>query len=76
MEFFLGIIVSVMMAAAWYRIFRRLGWSRWGGLTMLIAPVMFIVSGVMYFQKWPIERRIEELEQELSQRESYFPPAG
>ena len=69
MQFLFGIILFVLLAAAWSRIFKRLGWSSWWGLTVLIPPVIYIVSAVMYFQRWPIERRLEELEQELKRPE-------
>ena len=61
MQYLFGVILYVLMAAAWFRIFKRLGWPGWWGLAMVIPPLIFILS----FQKWPIERRLQELEEEL-----------
>lgn len=70
MQFAVGVFIFVLLAAGWSRIFQRLGWSQWWGLAMLIPPGIFIVPIVMYFQRWPIETRLEELEQELSRLRS------
>ena len=66
MEFLVGVVIIVLLAAAWARIFKRLGWSKWWGLTVLVPPVIYLVSVVMFFQQWPIERRVKELEEELA----------
>ncbi len=55
----------MLVAVAWYRIFRRLGWPPLLGLTMILPPAIIVVSAVMYFQRWPLEQKVEELEQEL-----------
>ena len=65
MQFYFGLVLFVLLAAAWARIFKRLGWSKWWGLAVLLPPVIYIVSVVMLFQQWPIERRVKELEEEL-----------
>ncbi len=58
----LVILLVLLLAAAWTRIFALLGWSQWWGLTMII-PV--VATTVLFFNPWPIERRLEELQQEL-----------
>ena len=73
----LALILPVFLAVAWFRIFKRLGWSGWWGLTMFVAPVaIIVVSAVMYFQRWPIETRLEELEIELERVRAQLPPAS
>ena len=61
-----GFILFVLVAVAWYRIFRRLGWPPFWGLTMVLPPVVIVISAVMYFQQWPLERKVVELEQEIA----------
>ena len=67
MQYLFGLILVVLLAAAWSRIFKRLGWSGWWGLTMFVPLLsLIVVSGVLYFRQWPIERRLEELEQKVN----------
>ena len=68
MPFLFGIVVFVVLAAVWTRIFRRLGWSPWYAVLMLIPLAFLIASVVVAFQKWPIERRVEDLEREVAKR--------
>ena len=65
MLFILALFLYALVAVAWYRIFRRLGWHSLLGLTMILPFAVFVVSTVMYFQRWPLERKVEELEQEI-----------
>ena len=60
-----GFFLFVLVAVAWYRIFRRLGWPPFLGLTMILPPAVIVVSAVMYFQRWPLEKKVEDLEQEI-----------
>ncbi len=60
-----GFFLLVLFAVAWYRIFRRLGWPPLLGLTMILPPAIIVVSAVMYFQRWPLEQKVAELEQEI-----------
>lgn len=64
-----GVLVSLGLAAAWAGVFRRMGWSPWWGLVMIVPGlnvISFIVlSGVLSFQRWPIEQKVADLEEEL-----------
>ncbi len=62
----LGFFLFVLVAGAWSRIFRRLGWHPLWGLTMILPPAIIVVSAVMYFQRWPLEEKVKELEQEIA----------
>jgi len=64
MQFLLLIIVWGVLAVVWARIFRRMGWSPWYGVLMVIPLSIFILPLVLAFQKWPIEQRVEELERQ------------
>ncbi len=55
----------MLVAVAWYRIFSHLGWPPLWGLTMILPPAVIVISAVMYFQRWPFEKKVEELEQEI-----------
>ncbi len=57
----------MLVAVAWHPIFSRLGWPPLLGLTMILPPAVIVVSAVMYFQRWPLEQKVEELEQEIEQ---------
>ena len=64
-----GILISILLAVAWSGIFRRMGWSPWWGLIMIVpgANVISVVvtSVVLFFQRWPIELRLAQLEEEV-----------
>ena len=32
---------------------------------MILPPAVIVVSAVMYFQRWPLEKKVEDLEQEI-----------
>lgn len=66
MQFLLLIVVWVALAVVWAQVFRRMGWSPWYGLLMAIPLSIFILPLVLAFNKWPIERRVEDLEREVS----------
>jgi len=67
MPYLLAVVIFLVLAAVWSRIFRRIGWPPWSALLMLIPVVGFvIISLVLAFNKWPIEKRVEELEREVS----------
>ena len=66
MLFLLALVVFVVLAAFWAGIFRRLGWSPWFALLMVIPLASLVIVLVLAFNKWPIERRVEELERELA----------
>ena len=33
---------------------------------MILPPAIIVVSAVMYFQRWPLEEKVKELEQEIA----------
>jgi MFS family permease len=68
MLFLLALVVFVVLAGFWAGIFRRIGWSPWFALLMLIPLSSVVIVLVLAFNKWPIERRVEELEREAAQR--------
>ena len=55
----------MLVGVAWYRIFSRLGWHPLWGLTMILPPAVIVLTAVMYFQRWPLEKKVEDLEQEI-----------
>ncbi len=64
-----GILIAVLLAVAWSGIFRRMGWSPWWGLIMIVPGVnvisIVVTSVALFFQRWPIETKVMELEEEL-----------
>ena len=68
LRFLLPLVVWVVLGAVWSRVFRRIGWSPWYALLMVIPLSIFILPLVLAFNKWPIERRVEDLEREVSRR--------
>jgi hypothetical protein len=69
----IGIILYALLALAWSRIFRRMGWNPWWGVTLVVPFAFFVISGVLYFQQWPLERRVVELEEELARLQGHTP---
>lgn len=67
-RFLLPFVVWVVLAAVWARVFRRIGWSPWFAILMVIPLSIFILPLVLAAKKWPIERRVEDLEREVTRR--------
>jgi peptidoglycan/LPS O-acetylase OafA/YrhL len=66
MPYLLFIVVLVLFAVAWVGIFRRLGWSPWWGILMVVPLSFLVTTLVLWLQRWPIERRVAELEAEVA----------
>lgn len=66
--FILGVgIFFYISIVAWCNIFRKAGYKGERGLMMLIPIWNIFIFLIFAFKKWPIEKRIEEQEQNLVQ---------
>lgn len=59
------VVLLLLLAFGWSRIYRRLGWNQWWGLAMVVPFAYLVAVAVLYFQRWPLEQRIAELEEEV-----------
>ena len=50
-----GIVISVVFIAAWWRIFQRVGWSPWLSLLMLVPLVNLLTFLAFVLMRWPVE---------------------
>ena len=53
------------LVVAWSRIYYRIGWPVWYGLIMAVPFVNVVFVVLVAFSKWPIEQRMEAMEQDL-----------
>ena len=62
---FLVVLQAVVLVVAWSRIYYRIGWPVWYGLIMAVPFVNVVFVVLVAFSKWPIEQRMEAMEQDL-----------
>lgn len=67
MPYVLGVLViGALLAYAWSRVFRRIGWPPWLAVVAVIPLIAAVVLVVVAFSRWPLEDRVAELERELA----------
>ncbi len=55
------VLIAVLMGSA----FRRVGWSPWLALPMLVPGVNLAGLAIFSLYRWPLEARVRQLEAEL-----------
>ncbi len=55
MQLLIPLIIYLAVAMTWMRIFRRVGWSKWLALLMLVPIVNIALFFAFVFMPWPIE---------------------
>ena len=63
-----GVVLVTLLTVGWFNILRRLGWKGWWSVPMIVPFPFGMLAGsaYMYFQQWPLERRVAELEAEIA----------
>jgi uncharacterized membrane protein YhaH (DUF805 family) len=61
----IGVVVLLFLFSIWWKIFKKAGYSGALGLLMFIPVVNFILLLILAFSKWPIQRQLEQLQQQL-----------
>ena len=55
MPYLIPLIIYLAVALTWARIFRRVGWSRWLALLMIVPIANIVLYFAFVFMPWPIE---------------------
>ncbi|MSQ05594.1 MAG: hypothetical protein EXR54_03340 [Dehalococcoidia bacterium] len=49
------LVVGVLLAFAWARIFRRIGWPPWLAVAAVVPLVALVMPFLVAFSRWPLE---------------------
>jgi heme/copper-type cytochrome/quinol oxidase subunit 2 len=60
-----GVVVLLFLFSIWWKIFKKAGYSGALGLLMFVPVINFIMLLILAFSKWPIQRQLEQLQQQL-----------
>jgi heme/copper-type cytochrome/quinol oxidase subunit 2 len=60
-----GVLVILFLFSIWWKIFKKAGYSGALGLLMFIPIINFILLFILAFSKWPVQRQLEQLQQQL-----------
>lgn len=60
-----GVVVVLFLFSIWWKIFKKAGYSGALGLLMFIPVINFILLLILAFSKWPIQRQLEQLQQQV-----------
>jgi heme/copper-type cytochrome/quinol oxidase subunit 2 len=60
-----GVVVVLFLFSIWWKIFKKAGYSGALGLLMYIPIINIIMLLILAFSKWPIQRQLEQLQQQL-----------
>ncbi len=60
-----GVVVLLFLFSIWWKIFKKAGYSGALGLLMYIPIINIIMLLILAFSKWPIQRQLEQLQQQL-----------
>jgi carbon starvation protein CstA len=55
--FLILLLVGVVLAVAWARIFRRIGWPPWLAVATVVPLVALVMPLIVAFSRWPVEER-------------------
>ncbi len=55
MPYLIPLIIYLAVSLTWARIFRRIGWSRWLALLMIVPIANIVLYFAFVFMRWPIE---------------------
>ena len=70
-----GIAVLILLIAAiWWKIFAKAGYSGLMGLLMFIPIINIILLLILAFGEWPIHRELRLLRERAPQANVYYPP--
>ena len=61
MQFLIPLIIYLAVTLTWMRTFRRVGWSKWLGLLMIVPIVNIVLYLAFVFMPWPIEDTLTPL---------------
>ncbi len=61
MQFLIPLIIYLAVTLTWMRIFRRVGWSKWLALLMIVPIVNVALYFAFVFMPWPIEDTLTPL---------------
>ena len=61
----IAVVVVLFLFSIWWKIFKKAGYSGALGLLMFIPVINFILLLILAFSKWPIQRQLEQLQQQL-----------
>jgi uncharacterized membrane protein len=61
----IAVLVVLFLFSIWWKIFKKAGYSGALGLLMFIPLINFILLLILAFNKWPIQRQLEQLQQQL-----------
>jgi uncharacterized membrane protein len=61
----IAVLVVLFLFSIWWKIFKKAGYSGALGLLMFIPLINFILLLILAFSKWPIQRQLEQLQQQL-----------
>ncbi|MBN2028123.1 MAG: hypothetical protein JW854_15350 [Actinobacteria bacterium] len=61
----IAVVVVLFLFSIWWKIFKKAGYSGALGLLMFIPLINFILLLILAFSKWPIQRQLEQLQQQL-----------
>ena len=61
MQYLIPLIIYLAVALTWARIFRRVGWSRWLALLMIVPIANVVLYFAFVFMPWPIEDTLTPL---------------
>ncbi len=59
--FLIVLVVGVLLAFAWWRIFRRIGWPPWLAVAAVVPLVALVMPFLVAFSRWPLEDKSKEL---------------
>jgi uncharacterized membrane protein YhaH (DUF805 family) len=61
----IGVVLLIFLFSIWWKIFKKAGYSGALGLLMFVPVINFIMLLILAFSRWPIQRQLEQLEQQL-----------
>ena len=58
--FLILLLIGVLLAFAWARIFRRIGWPPWLAVTAVVPVVALVMPVVVAYSRWPVDDKPKE----------------